>query len=149
METVDLEGAPDAEERARELLEEEATRPFDLAQGPVFRVRLVRITDSEHWLAMTVHHIACDGWSMGILENELMAFYRAGLVGEMPELPPLPVQYADFSEWQRGWLQGEVLEQELDFWRQRLEGLPPLLDLPTDRPRPPVASHRRRCGARS
>ncbi|HEY2739762.1 MAG TPA: amino acid adenylation domain-containing protein, partial [Thermoanaerobaculia bacterium] len=115
---------------------EETLRPFDLARGPLLRGVLLRLAEWDHVLVLTLHHIASDGWSMGILVREVVALY-AGL-----PLPELPVQYADFAVWQRSWLHGEVLESEISFWRRQLAGLPPLLELPTDRPRPAMQSYR-------
>jgi non-ribosomal peptide synthetase component F len=136
---IDLAGLPD---RARALAHDEAHRPFDLRQGPLLRALLLRLAAEEHVLVLTVHHIASDGWSMGILIRELAALYPAIAEGRTPSLPELPVQYPDFAVWQRSWLRGEVLEQEIAFWRAQLAGLPPLLALPTDRPRPAVQSFR-------
>ncbi len=139
---VDLSGLP---ETARETLTlalagEEAARPFDLERGLLLRGLLLRLAESDHAVVLTLHHIASDGWSMGILVREVAALYPAFAAGRPSPLPELPVQYADFSVWQRSWLHGEVLEQEIAFWRQQLAGLPPLLELPTDRPRPAVQS---------
>ncbi|HVR95060.1 MAG TPA: amino acid adenylation domain-containing protein, partial [Thermoanaerobaculia bacterium] len=133
---VDLSGLPESarEAQALVLLAAEAVRPFDLARGPLLRGGLLRLAGEEHVLALTVHHIVSDGWSMGILIRELAA--------RPSSLPELPVQYADFAVWQRSWLQGEVLEREIAFWRAQLDGLPPLLDLPADRPRPAAQSFR-------
>ncbi|HEV3052756.1 MAG TPA: amino acid adenylation domain-containing protein, partial [Longimicrobium sp.] len=136
---LDLTGlAPDEREReARRLAQEDAERPFDLERGPLFRATLVRLSDEEHVLLLTMHHIVSDGWSMGVLFRELFTLYESA-----SPLPPLAVQYADFAVWQRGWLQGEVLRGQLDWWREQLGGAPPALELPTDRPRPAVASSR-------
>jgi len=144
---VDLSGLP---ENAREtvalaLAGEEAVRPFDLARGPLLRGLLLRLAAEDQAVLLTLHHIAADGWSMGILVREIVALYPAlseGTADRPSPLAELPVQYADFSIWQRSWLRGEVLEQEIAFWRQQLAGVPPLLELPTDRPRPAVLSHR-------
>ncbi|HVG06283.1 MAG TPA: amino acid adenylation domain-containing protein, partial [Thermoanaerobaculia bacterium] len=141
---VDLAGLP---ERAREtealtLTGEEADRPFDLAHGPLLRSLLLRLTGSDHIFALTLHHIVSDGWSAGVLVREVAALYAAFAEGRPSPLPELPVQYGDFAVWQRSWLQGEVLESELSFWRRQLADLPPRLELPTDRPRPSVQSFR-------
>jgi len=136
---VDLSGAPESE--ARRLSEEEARRPFRLESGPVLRTTLLRLGDGDHLLLLDIHHIATDGWSMGLLLAELQELYGATLSGSPPRLPELPVQYADFAVWQRRRLTGEILEGEVAWWRERLQGLPPL-DLPTDRPRPAVPSFR-------
>jgi len=137
---VDLRGLGVAERRreSRRLVRAEADRPFDLARGPVLRVGLIRLEREEALLWFTLHHIAGDGWSMGIVVRELAELYRAASRGVPPELRELPVQYADFALWQRSWLRGEVLEAEMDYWRRQLAGAPELLELPTDRPRPAV-----------
>ena len=119
---------------------EEAQRPFDLCAGPLLRASLLRLSSREHVLLLTIHHIANDGWSMGVLNRELSALYSAYSQGQASPLPTLPIQYADYAIWQRKWLQGEVLEGQLRYWRERLEGAPLLLQLPTDRPRPEIAS---------
>jgi amino acid adenylation domain-containing protein len=138
----DLRGLPEDElaAAAMELLRAEAAAPFDLARGPVLRGRLLRLADDDWGLLLTLHHIVSDGWSSGILMRELSTFYTAFAGGEEARLPPLPVQYPDFAAWQRGWLAGNVLERQLSYWRERLAGAPPLLEIPTDRPRPPVQS---------
>jgi amino acid adenylation domain-containing protein len=141
---VDLTGLP---ERAREALAltlggQEAARPFDLMRGPLLRSVLLRLAEGDHVLALTMHHIASDGWSMGILVREVAALYAALAAGRPSPLPDLPVQYADFALWQSSWLQGEVLERETAWWRQQLAGLPALLELPTDRLRPAAQSFR-------
>ena len=137
---VDLGGVRE-EARAGELLRlayEEAARPFDLARGPLLRASLVRRGPEDHVLLFDLHHVVCDGWSMQVLARELSALYDAHARGEEPRLPGLPVQYADFAAWQRRWLRGEALEEHFAYWRERLAGAPPLLDLPLDRPRPVV-----------
>ncbi len=133
----DLTGLPaELRETAfRRRLDEESRRPFDLAAGPVFRVRLLRLDRTEHVAVFSLHHIAGDGWSFGVLTSELAALYEAFRFGAPSPLAELPVQYADFAAWQRGWLAGETLEGLLAWWRGRLEGAPPALDLPFDRPR--------------
>ncbi|HEY0171322.1 MAG TPA: amino acid adenylation domain-containing protein [Pyrinomonadaceae bacterium] len=117
-------------------------RPFDLGRGPLVGVALVRLTEDEHLFWFLMHHIVSDGWSIGVLVNELSAAYEAFDAGRRPELPELPVQYADFAVWQRGWLRGEALARQIKYWKERLGGNPPALELPTDRPRPPVQSYR-------
>ncbi|HEV3075797.1 MAG TPA: amino acid adenylation domain-containing protein, partial [Thermoanaerobaculia bacterium] len=127
-----------AEEAALALAADEARRPFDLARGPLFRPRLLRLAERRHlWLGI-LHHIVADGWSLGILMRELRAAYGALARRREPRLPALPVQYADYAAWQRRWLAGEVLAAAIGYWRERLAGLPPRLELPTDRPRPPL-----------
>ncbi|NNB98210.1 non-ribosomal peptide synthase/polyketide synthase, partial [Corallococcus exiguus] len=141
---LDVSSVPEArrEEEARRLANLEARRPFDLEAGPLLRTSLVRLSDAEHLLLVTMHHIVSDGWSMSVLVRELTALYAAFHTDHLPTLAPLPVQYADFSVWQRSWLQGETLETQLAYWKEKLSGAPAALDLPTDRPRPPVQSHR-------
>ena len=139
----DLSGeAP--EEREREVLRlasEEARRPFDLARVPLWRASLLRLGENEHVVLFTMSHIVSDGWSMGVLVREVAALYAAYLRGEDSPLPELPIQYADYAVWQREWLQGEILAQQMDYWRKRLEGAPGEIELPTDRPRPVVETH--------
>ncbi|HYO14148.1 MAG TPA: amino acid adenylation domain-containing protein, partial [Thermoanaerobaculia bacterium] len=142
---VDLSGLPPARGKAEVLrrAEAEARQPFDLGAGPLLRATLVRTgTESpEHVLLLTMHHIVSDGWSMGVLLREAVALYTAFSEGRPSPLPELPLQYSDVALWQRGWLTGAVLRAELDHWRERLAGAPAALELPTDRPRPPVARH--------
>jgi len=121
----------------RRRLDAEANRPFDLARGPLLRTALLILGREEHALALTMHHVVCDGWSMSVLIHEVGALYEAFRVGRPSPLAELPLQYADFARWQRRWLSGAVLEAQLAFWRERLEGVPPL-ELPGDRPAPPV-----------
>ncbi|MEM7349983.1 MAG: non-ribosomal peptide synthase/polyketide synthase [Acidobacteriota bacterium] len=132
---------------AQTLARIEAARPFDLSSGPLLRATLLLLEPDEHVVLFTMHHIVSDGWSMQILVRELAALYGAAIRGRRSPgpragLPELPVQYADFAAWQRAWLQGEPLEQQLAYWRQRLAGAPAVLELPTDRPYPPIRSIR-------
>jgi non-ribosomal peptide synthetase component F len=142
---IDLSGL---EEEAREterhrLVEADAERPFDLARGPLLQTALLRLNEADHLMLFTMHHIVSDGWSMGVLVREVSALYSAFCAGRPSPLPELPVQYADFAVWQRQYLQGEVLEAQLDYWKQRLGGRNlPFLDLPTDRPRRPAQTYR-------
>ncbi|MGZ3461025.1 MAG: condensation domain-containing protein, partial [Archangium sp.] len=124
------------------LAREEASRPFDLTRGPLLRTTLLRLGEREHVLLLDMHHVVSDGWSLGVLIREMAALYEAFTSGREAVLPELPIQYADYAAWQRGWLQGEVLEAQLAFWRQQLTGAPESLELPTDRPRPAVQSFR-------
>ena len=127
-------------EAARALLLSEMQKPFDLESRPPWRMLLVHLSRQEHVLLRVAHHIVSDGWTCGIFERELSAAYSAFVQGREPRLPVLPVQYADYVVWQRGWLQGKVLETQLSYWRTQLAGLSKL-DLPTDRPRQLVANH--------
>jgi amino acid adenylation domain-containing protein len=141
---VDLTALPEAarREEADRLAALEAHQPFDLARGPLFRALLIRCSPEEHLFVPNVHHSVADGWSFSVLFRELSELYAGFLEGRPVSLPELPIQAADFAVWQRGWLQGKVLDEQLAYWRQRLAGSPLVLELPTDRPRPPVQSHR-------
>jgi len=146
---VDLSGLETTkrEAEAGKLAEKEAARPFDLGAGPLARWSLVRLGQleegqREHTLQITMHHIVSDGWSVGIFIGELSQLYTAFVDDEPSALVPLPFQYVDFAAWQRSWLTGEVLEEQMAFWRSHLDDLPSALDLPTDRPRPAVQSFR-------
>jgi amino acid adenylation domain-containing protein len=130
------------EEEAQRIAFVEARTPFDLAAGPVMRATLVRLAAEDHLLLLTLHHIVGDGWSLGVLFRELSMLYDAFASGRPSPLPPLPIQYADFAVWQRRQLSGAALEAHLAYWRGQLAGAPPLIQLPADRPRPPVASFR-------
>jgi amino acid adenylation domain-containing protein/non-ribosomal peptide synthase protein (TIGR01720 family) len=148
--TVDLITLPEEtrEAEVRRLAKEEAQRPFDLARGPLLRVRLLDLGVGAQTgkpgqvLLFTLHHIVSDGWSEDILMREFAALYEAFSQGQASPLPELPIQYADYAMWQRGWLQGEVLDRQLSYWRGQLAGAPAALALPTDRPRPAVQSYR-------
>ncbi|WP_235429859.1 non-ribosomal peptide synthetase, partial [Xanthomonas sp. GPE 39] len=137
----DLRGVPDREAALQQLLADEVQAPFALERGPLIRGRLIQLADDESVLFVTMHHIVSDGWSMGILINELSVLYRAFARGEADPLPPLPIQYADYASWQRQWLAGDVLQQQAAYWRDALSGAPELLELPTDRPRPTRQDH--------
>jgi amino acid adenylation domain-containing protein len=141
---VDLQELPEdeREDQPRRLATEEAKNPFDLAQGPLLRSTLLRLGAQDHVLLLNMHHIVSDGWSMGVFFRELSALYEAFSTGKSSPLPELPIQYADFAGWQRQWLQGQMLETQLSYWRQQLETAPPVLELPTDHPRPPVQTYR-------
>jgi amino acid adenylation domain-containing protein len=133
----ELSGLPEAT-----LIREEVQRPFTLSTGPLMRARLLRLSPEDHILLISMHHIVSDGWSMGVLVREVAALYEAYVVGAESTLKELSLQYGDFAVWQRQWLQGEVLDQQLSYWRKQLAGVPPVLELPTDRPRPQVQTFR-------
>jgi Condensation domain len=139
----DLRGVAEREraQRAAALASEEAAGPFDLQHGPLLRVGLIALGETEFTFLLTLHHIVSDGWSMGILFAELSELYTAAVADRPPRLEPLPIQYADFAVWQRRWLAGAELERQLAYWREQLAELP-VLALPTDRPRPAVQSFR-------
>jgi amino acid adenylation domain-containing protein/natural product biosynthesis luciferase-like monooxygenase protein len=142
LEPVDLSGLPTEEQAAevRRLIREEALRPFNLAVGPLIRVSLLKLGTEEHVAVVVIHHIVTDGWSRELLLREVGALYAALVEGRPLPLPELPIQYADYALWQREWLQGEVLERQLAYWKKQLSGAPAALDLPTDRARPAVPS---------
>ena len=141
---VDLSNVPDAskELEVRRLSAENAERPFELAQGPLFRASLLRLGEEQHILLLCMHHIIADGWSMGVLFKELSGLFEAFAAGSPSALAELPIQYADFAIWQRRWLQDAVLETQLDYWKHRLSGLTGEPILPGDRPRPPLQTYR-------
>jgi amino acid adenylation domain-containing protein len=133
---------PERESEARKLATLEAQDPFDLAKGPLIRFKFLHMGDGEHILLLTLHHIVSDGWSMNnVFFRDLGAIYEALTRGSSPSLPRLPIQYGDYAAWQREWLTGDVLQSQLDYWEERLRDLP-VLDLPTDRPRPSVQTFR-------
>ncbi len=147
--TVDLRSLPhdEQERRVRAEASAEAALPFDLTAAPLLRAKLLRLTDASsvderHLLLVTIHHIVSDGWSIGVLVREIAAAYQAFASGDVPRMPELPVQYADYAAWQREWLQGEVLDAQLAYWTARLKGAAPALELPTDRVRPPTQTYR-------
>ncbi|HYG65538.1 MAG TPA: amino acid adenylation domain-containing protein, partial [Thermoanaerobaculia bacterium] len=137
---TDLSGSPDAEAEAMEAAAADSRQPFDLRMGPVFRPLLFKVGADEHLFFFNVHHVVYDGWSRGVFLGELRAIYEAFAAGEPSPLPELEVQYLDFGLWQREWLQGDVLEAQLSYWRDRLAGTPHL-DLVTDRPRPALRTY--------
>ena len=138
LETLDLSRLPDhdRERQCRRLIVHEMKSPFDLKRGPLFRSRLLRLGETDHVLILDVHHIVADGWSIGVLTRELTTLYKDFLQSKPASLAEPTVQYADFAIWQRQYLQGEVLERHLSYWRNHLSGSLPELSLPTDRPRP-------------
>jgi amino acid adenylation domain-containing protein len=141
---VDLQELPEADRRveAQRLTTEEIQKPFDLTTGPLVRCTLLRLDDKDHVTLLTMHHIVSDAWSMGIFLQEIAVLWHAYATGNPSPLLELPIQYADFAVWQREWLQGETLETQLAYWQRQMAGAPPLLTLPTDRPRPPVQTSR-------
>jgi amino acid adenylation domain-containing protein len=133
--------APRRDEETVRLARLDAARPFDLGRGPLLRTTLLRLAARDHAVVFNLHHIVGDGWSMGVLQREILALYGAFSRGAASPLPALPLQYADYAAWQRRWLAGPVLEEKLDYWRRRLAGAPPVLPLPFDRPRPAAQSY--------
>lgn len=143
---IDLAGLREEirEQILQRLVTSEARRPFNLARGPLIRSTLLRLGEEKHVLVLLLHHIISDGWSNGVIIRELSTLYTAYVrePGAPSPLPDLPVQYADFALWQREWLQGAELERRLSYWRKQLAGMPAILELPTDRPRPAVQRFR-------
>lgn len=139
---IDLQQYSEVEKaaQARRLAIEEISRTFDLAKGPLMRTSLLQLGSESHILLITMHHIVFDGWSTAIFVKELSTLYQAFAKNLPSPLADLPIQYADFAVWQRQWLNEDILKPKLDYWKQKLAGTPPLLELPTDRPRPPVDS---------
>ncbi|MEH2059372.1 MAG: amino acid adenylation domain-containing protein [Nostoc sp.] len=137
---VDLQHLPLTEQEiaAQKLVKQQAFEPFDLASEALIRATLIVLSQTEQWLLICMHHIVSDGWSRGVFVQELQALYNAYSQGELSPLLPLPIQYADFAIWQRQWLKGEVLQNQLSYWEQQLANAPTFLLLPTDRPRPAV-----------
>jgi thioesterase domain-containing protein/non-ribosomal peptide synthetase component F len=131
-----LDSVPEAsrEEKLWDSIRTEASAPIDLAVGPLVRARLFRLTESEHVLMITTHHIVVDGWSQNVIQQDLWAFYDALTKGVQPNLPPMPIQYGDFAHWQEEWLKSEAAAEQIEFWKKRLQPPLPVLELPTDRP---------------
>lgn len=141
---IDLSAHPfhERETEVQRLAVEEVHRPFDLVFNLPIRTTLLRLSEREHVLLLTIHHIATDEWSWHILIEELMAFYQAFHEGNPAFLPEMPIQYTDFAYWQRSWLQGAVLDRQLAYWKKQLAGVPAVIELPTDRPHPPIRTHK-------
>ncbi|MDF5714253.1 MAG: amino acid adenylation domain-containing protein, partial [Rhizonema sp. NSF051] len=141
---VDIQLLPKDEQEAevRHLVTNEQARPFDLANDPLVRATLLQLDEAQHVLLFTMHHIVCDQWSFGVIIREIVALYEAFSMGKPSPLPKLPIQYADFAVWQRQWLQGQVQEAQLSYWKQQLSSTPTILELPTDHPRPAVQTNR-------
>ncbi|KST68574.1 amino acid adenylation domain-containing protein [Mastigocoleus testarum] len=146
---INLQHLPENEKTAevKRLAIAESQQPFDLSKSPLLRATIVQLGNESHVLLLTMHHIASDGWSIGIFIQELSTLYQALSQGKplstaTQSLAPLPIQYADFAHWQRKWLTGEVWENQLKYWKQQLADAPQILELPTDRPRPPVQTFR-------
>lgn len=143
VQVVDLRGleADAREDEVRRLLLSESRHAFDLEHGPVMRATVMRLGEEEHVFALVLHHVATDGYSRGVLFDELTTLYDAIAAGRSAALPPLPIQYADYAVWHRRWLDGGIADAQLSYWTERLAGAPSRLDLPTDHARPPVRSY--------
>ncbi|WP_442949096.1 non-ribosomal peptide synthetase [Nostoc sp.] len=139
---INIEDLSEVEQEVevKKLVIQEIQQPFNLSQAPLLRATLLRLKETEHILVFTMHHIISDGWSVGVLIKEVAALYEAFSKGQASPLLELPIQYVDFTNWQRQWLQGEVLQSQISYWKNQLEGAPTLLDLPTDYSRPAVSS---------
>ncbi len=133
---------PERVSRATELAIEAAREPLDLQTGPLLRAKLLRLTESDHILSLIVHHIAIDGWSRGVFLKELNALYQAFVAGQASALPELPIQYADFAEWQQQGIEGEAMAKQFDYWKRQLIEAPPLLEWPASFSRPEMQSYR-------
>lgn len=146
LEVLDISAleAGQREERARELAREEAARPFNLAEGPLLRATLVRLDAEEHVILLTMHHIVSDGWSMGVLVHEVTVLYENFARNLASPLPELAIQYADYAQWQREWLRGEVLGRQIGYWRNQLEDIPAPLQLPKSKQPPASPTYRSR-----
>src|SRR5579885_1355294 len=140
---IDFQAIPLArrEEEIQRCSRQYAQEPFHLTDGVLWRMLLLRVSPTQHVMVVVVHHLICDGWSISLFMRDLAVCYAAACQGEQIALPELPFQYADYVLWQRQWLQGPVQEQQLAYWRKQLASIPPMLELPTDRPRPPVPSY--------
>ncbi|MBE9211186.1 amino acid adenylation domain-containing protein [Plectonema cf. radiosum LEGE 06105] len=138
---IDFQGLSEAE--LQQIISNEARKPFDLSNDSLLRTTLLHLDSESHVLILVMHHIITDGCSMGVFFQELSAFYQDTICRVSTNLPELPIQYADFAVWQRQWLTGEILERQLNYWKQQLASVPPLLELPTDKTRPPVQTY---CG---
>nr|WP_256390450.1 non-ribosomal peptide synthetase [Pseudomonas yamanorum] len=129
-------------QQIRQAVDSETRRPFDLLNGPLIRVKLIHLADDDHVLVVTQHHIVSDGWSMGLMVDELISRYAASQQGRTLDMPPLPIQYADYAIWQRRWMEAGERDRQLAYWTRQLGDHPPVLELPTDHPRPAVQSLR-------
>lgn len=139
--TIGVENCSKREQISQQLAKAEAQRPFNLTTDSLLRLTLLQFDSTDAVLLLTMHHIVADGWSLGVLIRELAYFYTVFVEERPPNLPPLPIQYTDFARWQRNWIEGEILEKQLAYWRRQLQDLP-MLDLPTDRPRPAAQTYR-------
>ena len=142
VETINLEQLEEQQQKQQlqTIITEETQKPFNLSQDRLIRGKLIKLSQQSHILVINMHHIISDGWSIGVLIQELSSLYSANVEGREAPLTPLSIQYADYAAWQREWLQGEQLQHQLDYWQEKLQGIPPLLELPTDKPRPPIQS---------
>ncbi len=136
---TDMAGAH-REEAVKSFIRAQGQKKFDLVEGPMIRSHLLKLSSREHILVLCEHHLVHDGWTQNVLLKEFVTIYKAFCEGKPSPFPELPIQYADYAVWQRNYFQGDVMERQLEYWKEKLEGLPPLLEIPADRPRPPVMS---------
>jgi amino acid adenylation domain-containing protein len=136
------EGAANPRKQAQEVIKQEVSKPFNLENAPLLRGVLIRMGEREHILALSIHHIVVDEWSIGILQQEIALLYAAYVQGQESPLREMPLQYADYTLWQAQWLRGEVFVRQMEYWKKQLAGMPEVLDLPTDKPRPAIPQHR-------
>ncbi|HEV2990411.1 MAG TPA: amino acid adenylation domain-containing protein [Candidatus Angelobacter sp.] len=136
------EHAENRKKRAQEIVTQESAKPFDLGIAPLLRGMLIRLGEQEYILALTIHHIVVDEWSLGILQQEMAVLYAAYVQGQESPLKEMPLQYADYTLWQVQWLRGEVFVRQMEYWKKQLSGMPEFLELPTDKPRPAIPQHR-------
>src|SRR5580765_8276951 len=136
------EGAANPRKQAQEIIKQEASKPFDLGSAPLLRGVLIRLGAREHILALSIHHIVVDEWSMGVLQQEMVLLYAAYVQGQESPLKEMPLQYAEYTLWQAQWLKGEVFARQMEYWTKQLVGMPEFLELPTDKPRPAIPQHR-------
>ncbi len=143
LDTIDLRrhAEPKRTSELQHIVEEEAQRSFDLVNGPLMRTKLLQTADDEYTLLLSIYHLVSDGWSLGVFFREVESLYNSTVRGRILHLPDLPIQYADFAVWQRRYLTGETMDAQLTYWREQLGPEVPVLELPTDRPRPPVQTY--------
>ena len=139
---IDLSDDPEQDKKAFTLCQQEAMLPFNLSEAPLLRSKILKLNEEQHVLILVMHHTITDGWSMNLFIQELTTCYQAFCEQTQPQLPTLPVQYTDYAQWQRQWLQTGIAETQLDYWKQQLADAPTLLKLPTDYPRPAIETHR-------
>ncbi len=142
LDLTDQERVEDRRKQAQEIVRQEAAKPFDLERAPLLRGVLIRLREGEHVLALSIHHIVVDEWSMGVLQQEMALLYAAYVQGQELPLKEMPLQYADYTLWQVQWLKGEVFARQMEYWAKQLAGMPERLDLPTDKSRPAIPQHR-------
>jgi amino acid adenylation domain-containing protein len=145
----DQAGVENRRKQAEDLVSAEAAKPFDLQRAPLLRAILIQVGEQEHVLGLSIHHIVFDEWSLGVLQRELGLLYAAYLQGQQSPLKEMPVQYADYTLWQAQWLKEKVLVQQLAYWKKQLTGMPAVLELPTDKPRPALPQHRNQLHSRA